>query len=75
MFNTDKLQNELNKAGISQAELDNRIGVAGGMVSKYVRGVRTPTPETLYRFLRALGWTDKDIKNERLVDWYFLNGS
>jgi hypothetical protein len=34
----------------------------------------TPTVEQLYRFLRAIGWTDDQLKQERLIDWYSING-
>lgn len=75
MFNNKKLRLELNSRGVSQIELDGRLGVSAGMISKYVRGVRSPSPEQLYRFLLALGWTDEQLKQERLVDWYTLNGA
>lgn len=70
MFNKEKLQTELNKRGISQLELDRRLGVKSGMVSKYTRGVREPSPEQLYRFLLAIGWTEESLKSELLINWY-----
>jgi predicted transcriptional regulator len=74
-FRTDKLQELINGSGLTQAEIDNRLGVANGMVSKYVRGIRNPSVDQLYRFWRAIGWTEAQIEQERFVDWYSINGT
>ena len=44
------------KAGISQAEVARRAGVAVTMISAYERGRRQPTLPTLMRLLRAAGF-------------------
>lgn len=44
------------KAGISQAEMARRAGVAVTMISAYERGRRQPTLPTLMRLLRAAGF-------------------
>ena len=74
-FRNDRLEIEMSSRDVSNSELDKRLNVAPGMISKYVAGKRTPTVEQLCRFLRALGWTDDELKQERFVDWYSLNGS
>ena len=44
------------KAGISQAEMAQRAGVAVTMISAYERGRRQPTLPTLTRLLQAAGF-------------------
>lgn len=44
------------KAGITQAELARRAGVAASMVSAYERDRRQPTLATLLRLLKAAGF-------------------
>jgi predicted transcriptional regulator len=73
-FRNDRLEAELESRNISNTDLDRRLGVSLGMTSKYVGGRRTPTVEQLYRFLRAIGWTDEQLKQERFIDWYSING-
>lgn len=41
--------------GISQPELDERIGVATGLVAKWEGGFRSPTGFNLYVWARSLG--------------------
>ena len=44
------------KAGLTQAELARRLGVAVTMISAYERGRRQPTLPTLMRLLGAAGF-------------------
>lgn len=58
---------------MSQSDVAREMGVSRALPSKYIRGDRTPTVEQLYRFLRAIGYTDEQLKQERFVDWYSLD--
>lgn len=74
-FNNKRLGEAINKSGLSMNEVDRRLNLHVGLTSKYVRGVRSPSPEQLCRFLVAIGWTDDQLRQERLVDWYSINGN
>jgi hypothetical protein len=74
MFNLKRFNREIEKAGLTATEIDTRMGIAGPMTYKYRAGKRTPSPEQLYKFLLAMGWTEDDLRYERLVDWYGING-
>jgi transcriptional regulator with XRE-family HTH domain len=68
MWNSKRYKELLRDRGLTQAQVDKNLGVEPGLISKYMREVRTPTPEQLYRFLRAAGVTD--FTEDRLIDWF-----
>jgi len=73
MFKTDKLKREIESNNMSYAELDRRIGLGGkGVTSKYVNGIYDPKPTMLVKFLTALGWSDEQLMQAKLSDWYDL---
>lgn len=70
MFNQTRFLKEFNKSGVNGSEIDRRLGVSLAFTAGYIRESRTPKPELLIRFLRAFGWSEKQIEKIRLVDWY-----
>jgi transcriptional regulator with XRE-family HTH domain len=74
-FNEQRFNELIDSSGLSQGEIDKRMGVASGLTSKYTRGVRNPSPYQLYRFFDAIGLTAEQVEAERLVDWFIPNGS
>jgi hypothetical protein len=74
LFNHELLQEKLNEKGLSNNQLDKRMDNVG-MAYKYTNGTNTPSPDLLIRFLLAMGYTNDDLTNERLTDWYRTNGS
>lgn len=72
MFNSKKFRQEIESSGLPFSQIDKRIEAAVGLTSKYCRGEREPKVEQLYRFLTAIGYTEEQLKQERLTDWYLL---
>ena len=72
-FNSPKLSAEIARAGITQREIAETMGIHHNTVSGWANG-RPPHPEKLYKVLRLLGWDTEQLKNERLSEWYLMNG-
>lgn len=53
---------------MSQADLARAMGVTPQAVNAYLR--REPHPTTLAAILRALGYTEAQLQNVRLVEFY-----
>lgn len=73
-FNHSRLKEKLEQAGLSNGQLDRRMDNVG-MAYKYTNGTNTPTPKLLIDFLFAMGYTIDDLRDERLLDWYHINGT
>ena len=56
-----------NKAGLTQKQLANKLGVSFTLVSQYERGTRNPKPETLDRIATALGMTLETLLDEAFL--------
>ena len=54
-------------AGLSQADLAQRLGTTQSVISRWERGLDTPRVDTLARILRACGF-EADISFRRLDD-------
>lgn len=55
-YNADLLLEARKKAGLTQAELANRLGVDKGYISRIERGLTEPMVSTFYRLAAALGF-------------------
>lgn len=55
------LKQELARRGWSQTELARQVGTSTGTVSDWVRGVRTPTPESCDRIADVLVMDVDDV--------------
>jgi hypothetical protein len=73
-FNSERLQGAFEEAGLSNGAVDRRLEW-NNQAYKYTNGTHTPTPEVLYKILFAVGKTIEELKEERLIDWYPLNGT
>lgn len=67
------------KAGITQAELAERLGVTPQAVSQYERGIKKPKLETVIRIAEALGVLVPDLYPEGMqampiLDWMESKG-
>jgi transcriptional regulator with XRE-family HTH domain len=73
------------RAGLTQQELADLVGVAQATINRYEKGERTPRPATLGRLADALGVEEWDLTYaeqvmerrhavERLVEEYALAG-
>lgn len=65
MTTGEKIKNARKKAGLSQAELGDLLGVTQAMISSYEKGVRNPKLETVRKIADALGVYISDL----IVDW------
>ena len=54
-YNAQILLDARKKAGLTQAELAERIGADKGYISRLERGLTVPTVSTLYRIAAAMG--------------------
>lgn len=50
----DKFVERRRHMGLSQRDVDHRIGCADGLTSKWECGIRTPTPRSFAEWARAL---------------------
>jgi hypothetical protein len=63
------------KAGLTQAELAERAGVAQSLISAYENGRRQPTVPTLTRLLKAAGFdlrvrlAEPDVQSRAAEEW------
>lgn len=74
-FNNLKLSAAIAGSGITQNELADKLNVHRNTISAWATGNAVPTPFKLYRLLRIVGYDDEQLKAQRLVDWYSLNGN
>ena len=51
----DAIRRERKKAGLSQGELADRLGITRSLIGQYERGIRNPKPFTVQRIADALG--------------------
>ena len=56
-YNAQILLDARKNAGLTQAELSNRIGADKGYISRVERGLTIPTVATLYKIAAAMGMT------------------
>ena len=56
-YNAQILLDARKKAGLTQAELAERIGAEKGYISRIERGLIVPSVSTLYRIASAMGLT------------------
>ena len=54
-YNAQILLDARNNAGLTQAELAERIGAEKGYISRIERGLIVPSVSTLYRIVSAMG--------------------
>ena len=57
MYNAQILLDARKNAGLTQAELAQRIGADKGYISRVERGLTIPTVATLYKIAAAMGMT------------------
>ena len=53
------LREELERRGMSRAELELASGLSRTTIDEILRGARNITPNSAMRLDRALGWTDE----------------
>src|SRR5579859_2675884 len=56
-FSAERLKQARQRAGLSQAQLGQRLGVVFQQVAKWEQKVSAPTPDTLGRLAQILGCT------------------
>lgn len=71
MKSNERLKAEREKAGLTQAQLANRIGTTYQNISQYERGIRTPRYETMVKIASAIGITANQIWQEELQEETF----
>jgi transcriptional regulator with XRE-family HTH domain len=58
----ERLRSALERAGLRQIDLANRLDCTRGMVSQWATGHRTPTrPEDIVRIAKAIGCDPSDL--------------
>lgn len=71
MKSHERLKAEREKAGLTQAQLANRIGTTYQNISQYERGIRTPRYETMVKIASAIGIPVNQIWQEELQEETF----
>ena len=71
-FNHLKLRAIVAGSGNGHNDVCRAAGFNSSTFSKWVTGRSRPDPENLYKVLSVCGWTDDQIANLKLVDFYPL---
>ena len=71
-FNHLKLAGAVAESGKKQKEIAAALDVHYNTISAWVTGQRAPLPGDLSHVLRFIGWTDEQIADLRMVDFYPL---
>lgn len=62
MNTSEAIKKARKDAGITQAELAERLGITPQMISQYERGAKKPSVETAEKIFNALGVTEWDVE-------------
>ena len=71
-FNHMRLKLAIVGSGHTQKDIHDKIGIHRNTISQWVRGIATPSPDDLYRVLSACEYTQEQISDLRMVDFYPL---
>ncbi len=71
-FNHLKLAGAIAESGKMQKDIAAALDVHYNTVSAWATGQRAPRPGDLSHVLRFIGWTDEQIVNLKLVEFYPL---
>ena len=72
--NTNKLNNIIDNSGLKRQLIASELGLAQPRLSEKLHGRVYLFPDELIQILRVIGWTDEQLEQERLTDWYLING-
>lgn len=67
----EKLQKELNKSGMTRAELADKAGISRPMITNYLKGGYKAKQNNIFKLARALNISENDlIEDEYVSDNY-----
>lgn len=67
----EKLQKELNKSGMTRAELADKAGISRPMITNYLKGGYKAKQNNIFKLARALNISENDlIEDEYVSDSY-----
>lgn len=72
-FNHLKLNAAIAGSGLTQSRVAELMGVHHNTVSAWVTGATPPRPLRLIELLERLGWSDEQLKQARIIEWYAPN--
>ena len=73
--NTKRLQAAIDESGLKRGFIADKLGIPSPRLSEKLNGHVSTLPAELVQILRIIGYGDSDIKEQRLIDWYPINGN
>lgn len=67
----EKLQKELNKSGMTRAELADKAGISRPMITNYLKGGYKAKQNNIFKLARALNISENDLIEDEYVSGNF----
>ena len=64
----EKLQKELNKSGMTRAELADKAGISRPMITNYLKGGYKAKQNNIFKLARALNISENDLIEDEYVN-------